>query len=614
MKRCIARAIFVVFSISFFQFFPIQDVYSEDSGLRFAGFQWGGVLELGYRFTDIDGSRGRYKETVNLMDGLRLFDFSLFGKNLNPGTGLVDYLSLTGRSIGDPFPAARLEVKKNNTYDFVTSFNQYKYYFNREENFFLTDNHNFSSKFTTETVGLSVFPKDDIKLNFGYRHWGRDGDAGVPSLTFPFALPQDLKEGMNEYSISADFPIGGWDFHIKESFWDFHNKDKINASEFFEDRNQNTNTFVSTIKAHTRFGERWDFDGAFVYANSNGRSSITTAPEIGISSGNGKVEYDTYVVELGLSYQIMKSLIIHADYRFHTYDQDGRQNTDPFTLDPFLSNNGLVNPKTHYNLTAHTGTLQLEYIPMDNLVLRGGYQFQYRDINQEFFGYYPEFAGGKDPANTTQWTNGWVGSVDWKPYKFLSVFGEYKGSNTSNPYTWISPDNTNVARVKIKYDTPIEKLSLKGIFSWRTRTNPDQNYSVDAKDYTITATYQPAFIPKLSLDASFTYEKILDKKDIFDFAPFAFQTFFFNSNALIYSGGISYEGIYKGLGARIYGSYGKTMGENPQRYADVTLSIWYKNKWVTPILALERTYLHDHVNPKDNFDANLLTFSLRKEF
>jgi len=614
MKRYAIKAILGIFSISFFHFFPIQDVRSEDAGLKFGGFQWGGAIELGYRFTDIDGSRGRYKETVNLMEGLRLFDFSLFGKNLNPGTGLVDYLSVTGRNIGDPFPAARLEIKKNKTYDFVTSFNQYKYYFNRDENFFLTDNYKFNSLSSILTTNLSVFPKDDIKLNFGYRHWGRAGDAGVPRLGFPFALPEDLKEGMNEYLISADFPIGGWDFHIKESFWNFQKKNKIDVPEFFEDRSENTNTFVSTIKAHTRFGDRWDFDGAVVYAHSNGWSNITTAPEIGISSGNGKVQNDTYIVELGLSYQIMKSLILHGDYRFHTYDQDGRQNTDPFTLDPFLSNNGLVNPKTHYNLTAHTGTLQLEYIPMNNLVLRGGYQFQYRDINQEFFGYFPEFAGGKDPANTTQWTNGWVGSVDWKPYKFLSVFGEYKGSNTSNPYTWISPDNTNVARVRIKYDTPIEKLSLKGIFSWRRRTNPDQNYSVDAKDYTITATYQPAFIPKLSLDASFTYEKILDKKDIFDFAPFAFQTFFFNSSAYIYAGGISHEGIYKGLGARIYGSYAKTLTENPQRYADWNLSIFYKNKWLIPTLALERTYLHDRVNPQDSFDAYLLTFSLRKEF
>ncbi len=53
---------------------------------------------------------------------------------------------------------------------------------------------------------------------------------------------------------------------------------------------------------------------------------------------------------------------------------------------------------------------------------------------------------------------------DWKPYKVLSFFGEYEGANFSNPYTWISPENQNVARVKIKYDTPIEKLSLKGTF------------------------------------------------------------------------------------------------------------------------------------------------------
>ncbi len=62
------------------------------------------------------------------------------------------------------------------------------------------------------------------------------------------------------------------------------------------------------------------------------------------------------------------------------------------------------------------------------------------------------------------------------------------------------------------------------------------------------------------------------------------------------------------------GSYAKTMGEDPQRYADLVLSFWYKNKWVTPVLALERTYLHDQVKRHDSFDANLLTFSLKKDF
>ncbi len=614
MRRYTAKAIIVIFCISLFHLFSIKDGRTEDSGLVLGGFQWGGAIELGYRFKDVDGSRDRYKETVNLMEGLRLFDFSLFGKNPNPGTGVVDYLSLSGRNIGDPFPSARLEVKRNKTYDFVTSFRQYKYYSDREDNFFLTDNHDFSTKFSILTAGLSVFPKNDIKLDLGYRHWDRDGDNGVPRLSLPIALPEDVDQGLNEYSISAAFPIGGWDLNIKQSFWNYRNKNKMNDPGFFEDRSENTNTAVSTVRAHTQFGERLDFDGAFIYAHANGWSHITTAPEIGINSGRGEVQNNTYVAELGLSYRMIKPLIFHADYRFHTYDQDGNQNTDPFTTDVFLRPPGVTSTKTKYNLTAHTGTFQLEYIPMDNLVLRGGYLFQYRDMDGEFFGYFPEFAGGKDPVSTTQWTHGVIGSIDWKPYKFLNVFGEYKGSNTSDPYTWISADNTNIAKVKIRYDTPIDKLSLKGIFSWRRRTNPDQDNRVDAKDYTLTATYQPTFLPQLSLDASFTYEKILDKKDIFDFAPFAFQSFFFDSSAFIYSGGISYEGIYKGLGARIYGSYAKTKDENPQRYADGNISIYYKNKWLIPTLALERTYLHDHVNRNDSFDANLITFSLRKEF
>jgi len=608
MRGTCAKAILAVFCISFFHLFLIVDARSEDTGLTFGGFRWNGAIELGYRFTDIDGSRDRYKETVNLMQGLRLFDFNLVGRNLETNKGLVDYFSLTGRDVGDPFPAGRLQIKKNKVYDFVTTYNQYHYWSNREDNFFLTDNHDFSSKFTVGTMNLSVFPQDDLRLNLGYRHWSRDGDIGVPRLNLPFALPQDLKERMNEYSISADFPIGGWDFHLKESFWNLYNKDKVESSVLSEDRNEKMNTFVSTLKAHTHFEERWDFDGALVYAHSNGWSDITTAPEVAIRSGNGDVQFDTFVGELGLSYLISQKLILHADYRFHNFDQDGRTNTDPF-----LSAGG-VNADTDYSETAHTGTLQLEYLPLNNLTLRGGYQFQSRNIDGQSFGFFPTSSGGKDPASTNQWTNGWVGSVDWKPYKFLTVFGEYKGANTSDPYTWISPDSTNIARIKIKYDTPLQNLSLKGAFSWRRRVNSDQDYRVDVKDYTLTATYQPVSLPKLTLDGSFTYENIKDHKDIFNVIPFSFSTFTFDSNALIYSAGIGYEGIYRGLGARVNASYAKTMKENPQRYADAVLSLWYKNKCLTPVLSLERTYLVDQVKRADSFDANLLTFSLRKEF
>ena len=161
-----------------------------------------------------------------------------------------------------------------------------------------------------------------------------------------------------------------------------------------------------------------------------------------------------------------KSLIFHPDYRFHALDQNGHANTDLFLGAP-------ANSPSDYNLMANTGTFQLEYIPRDNLTLRAGYRVQYQHIYGD--NYYDAGIGngngGKNPSSNTNWLNGWVASIDWKPYKFLRIFGEYEGANFSNPYTWISMENQNVARAKIKYDTPIKGLSLKGTFNWRYTTN-----------------------------------------------------------------------------------------------------------------------------------------------
>lgn len=610
MRGYFAKAVFVIFCISFFHLFPVRDAKSQDSGLTFGGFQVGGAIELGYRFTDINGSRDRYKEAVNLMQGLRLFDFNLWGRNLDEKKGLVDYFSLSTNGIGDPFPTARLEIKKNKTYDLVATYKEYKYFFDREDNFFFTDNHDFNQKTRMGTVTLTVYPKEDIQLNLGYSRWEREGDAGVPGLFFPFAMDQQLKEGLNQYFVSADFPIGGWDFHVKQTFWNFSNQDIMGGPQF-ERQDEHVNTYVTSIKAHTRLGERWDLDTGYVFAHSDGRAGLVTFPGFGVDSGNGDFNFNTHIFQLGMSYLIKSNLIAHLDYQFHATDQDGRSNSDPFLNAP-------ANASTAFNLSAHTGTFQLEYLPRENLTLKAGYRIQYQHINGDDF-VVDQFDGGKSPGSTTILTHGWIGSANWKPYKFLTLFGEYQGANFDNPYTRISPESENIARIRIKYDTPIEKLSLKGTVSWRRMRNPDQEYTVDMKDYTIAATYQPVFLPKLSVDGSLTYEKINDKKDLFNVVPFSinpfsFNTFFFNSDALIYSGGISYEGIYKGLGARINGSVAQTRKENQQNYTDAVLSIWYKNKWVTPILAVERTYLLDRVNRHDSFTANLVTLSLRKEF
>jgi len=143
--------------------------------------------------------------------------------------------------------------------------------------------------------------------------------------------------------------------------------------------------------------------------------------------------------------------------------------------------------------------------------------------------------------------------------------------------------------------------------------NPDQDYRRVVQDYMFTATYQP--MDTLSIDGSFTYENIKDSKDIVTPVGGSISTpnVNFDSSAYIYSGGVSWD-FYKGVGIGLRGNYAKTLDETRENYASGVISVWYKNKWVTPVVSFERTYLVDHDVRSDSFAANLVTFSLRKEF
>jgi hypothetical protein len=580
-------------------------------------FEWGGDAEIGYRFTDVEGDN-RYREVVNLEQGFRLFSLNLRFKDPER-RGPADDVRFRLNSIGEPFPSGRLDVRKNKVYHFSAHYREYEFFFDREElpspdpfGTSLTDNHDFNQKRKAGSLSLSLFPSEKIRFDVGYVSAGREGEAGVPRpFTFVPNLKQDLDERFNEYFVSADFPLQNWDFHVKQSYWTFENENRIDEPPtLVEKRNEEARTYVSTVKAHSRLGDRWDFDAGYIYARSEGEARLDTTPAILATSGEGSFVFNTHVLESGLSYLLRNDLLLHFDYRFHTFDQDGRAGTDLL----FLPENTV---ETHYRLYAHTGTLQIEYIPAPDLTVRAGYRAQHRNIKGENFNVNPH-DGGPESGDTTIFAQGLIASADWKPFKSLSLFGEYEGTVFDNPYTRISPEDQHVAKARVRYETPIRALTLKGSMLRKRKTNPDQQFRVDVEDYTLTAMYQPPPLPGLSMDGSITYEKIRNKKDIANQSPIPpeplFTTLVFDSDAVIYSGGIAYEGIYKGLSARFGGTIVRTGKENYQKYARGVVSFWYKGKRLTPVLSFERSYLTDRESPNDGFSANLLTLSLRKEF
>ena len=608
MRRNLIQTLIIVFCISFFHLFSVSPAPTQEAGLTAGGFQWGGDIELGYRGESISGNKNRYDYVSNLHNGLKLFALSLWGKRIdNDAKGFADSLRFNLSNIGDPYPSGLFEIKKNNTYSLNLNYRQYKYInYQEEPNNLFGSNLSFDTTVRTGSALLSFIPKEGVKLNFGYNMVQRDGETYGPRFTYPTPMQQDVRELYNEGFISADFAISGWDFHLKQSYWNFSNNNKIHSPQY-EALDNSMNTFVTTLKGHTRFGERLDLDLVYIYAHSEGTANLGTVPIVAVLPGTGDMVMNTHVLEAGLSYLLLKQLVFHFDYRFHALDQNGHANTDPFVGAP-------ANASSNYNLIANTGTFQLEYIPYDNLTVRAGYRVQYQHTYGD--NYYDAGIGngngGKSPNSNTNWVNGWVGSINWKPYKFLSVYGEYEEANFSNPYTWISVQNQNIGRVKIKYDTPLKGLSLRGTFNWRYTTNAQQNYNLNVQDYIFTVIYKP--IPMIAFDGYFDYSKVNNSKGIWNPIPFRFENVAWDSDYYVWTGGLTFENVYKGLGGRMTGSYARSTGENSQNYVDAVVSVWYKNNIVTPIFTYERTYLTDNVVHANGFNANLFTFSLRKDF
>lgn len=573
--------------------------------------QWSGAVELGYRFTDIEGE-DRYREAVNLMDGFRLFNFNLQYRDPE-GEGLADEVRIQANGIGDPYPSGRIDVKRHKKYQISANYRESDFFFNREDaGVLLTDNHDFNQTRRNGAVTLSVFPADEIRLDLGHTFSRREGEAGVPRIfTFVPNLKQDLDESLDEFFVSASFPVGAWDIFVRQSQSLFSNSDRIDqAPTLTEERDEEVTTRVSKVTAHSQVNDRLDFDAGYVFARSDGEARLNISPALLVGSGASDFVYDTHVLESGASLLLREDLIAHLDYRFHTFDQDGRADTDFFFLPQTVVT-------TDYHLDAHTGSLKLEHLTSDSLTLTAGYRLQYSDIEAENFNL-NQFDGGPSSENTTILSHGWIGAVDWKPGKKFSLYGEYEGAVFDNPYTRISAEEDHIGKIRATYKAPIPDLTMKGTVLWKTKTNPDQHYRLDVQDYIAAAVYQPAGMPGLTLDASFTFEKIRDKKEIITqgIIPPAspFVTFVFDSDVLIYSGEVRYEEIYQGLSLRLGGSLARTKEENDQEYARGIISLWYKTGGITPILSFERSYLSDNQNPADDFSANWLTLTLRKEF
>jgi hypothetical protein len=179
-------------------------------------------IELGYRFSDVNGSGAMFDTFINQHAGPRFLDQTLSMHSLNNAGVLFDDLNVSSFGWGgDPENAGRVSLSKNKWYDF-------SFLFRRDQNFFNYDllanplnppisapnlpvgfsPHEMQIRRRMYDTGLTLMPQSKITLRLGYTRNRSEGPSfsSFHEGTDPL-LDQAWNVTQNDYHFGVDFKV-----------------------------------------------------------------------------------------------------------------------------------------------------------------------------------------------------------------------------------------------------------------------------------------------------------------------------------------------------------------------------------------------------------------------
>jgi hypothetical protein len=427
-----------------------------------AGWTYGASATAGYRMTDIDGAKEKYREDYDLRSGGRLFHLDVSGTTDKPEDTHLDRFRIEVDSPHDePVSHFRLSAGDRSLYDLRADFTRSKYIYDVPQLFEravagdvrLDDLHDFNLVRTNGHVDLTVRAKGLPTLFFGYRLYERHGDGtstvGIPSGdTFLVDAPVDTTTHVGR--VGTEFRALGTDVFLQQEYrrvdrahdlgpvLDPRGVDPTDASRLtFFDSSQSEHLDIpaTTVRLRHPVGERVELTSAYFFSSADlgfdiDRRRVGTTDVPGLSgsdtaSGGGDAHLTTHVADLGASVQLLPRVRLHVDYRFNERNQDG-------DLDE-RTTAGRIAATAGDDVTIHRATTDLEFEPRDDLNLRAGVRYARQ---------HARFSQSLQDVDTD--TIGAIASGRYRPWSFLDLFARYENVQIDDPFTVPGNDVTGV--------------------------------------------------------------------------------------------------------------------------------------------------------------------------
>ena len=197
-----------------------------------------GSVSIGARSVDVGGAKTKFREDVNLDDGVRLFDASLHYQPTERGSG-IDRLDLDATGLGgDPFETIHLGVRKYGGFDLKLDHRRSAYFY---EDTILPaalasvtgstagDLHHFDFARVRDSAALDIDLSPATRLSLGIEHQTRTGDS-TTTLDLQrdeFELDKPLDESLNGLTVGVRHSWERITVVVDEQLHDFKNTSEL---------------------------------------------------------------------------------------------------------------------------------------------------------------------------------------------------------------------------------------------------------------------------------------------------------------------------------------------------------------------------------------------------
>jgi len=441
----------IIISLVFFGFVfdnPLTAGEKDESGFY-------GKFLLGYRFVDVSGVEEKYKEDINLGDGIRLFKFNIHFAPAGKLKKYFDYMNVWINNFGgDPFETMGLDIVKYGKYKFKFDRRKSEYFYN--DHLEGHDFHTFDFDRINDSGTLKVWLGKKSHFYIDFNSYTKKGNSvtslDIDRVEFEFDKPID--EMSTEVTLGFDYAVKNFAFVLEEKFLDFENATTMFLPGYMDggesaryptylnyfnldmpyNMKGNTHTAKFTLKPFRKLllkgsMQIMDQDTDFSYSEEAMGAGYTGVPYMYEYNGEGDFSRQTQNYDLDFTYFLNDKMALVGTTFYNKFDQTGSMTVDGV--------------KTGMDLEYQAGGVEagLQYQPSLKMGFTLGYRFEQRDVEDEMV---------IEETNEATTRSGIFGNLKWKLSKKFKLTADYQYGTYDNPLTLIAPTDYHRFRLTAK--------------------------------------------------------------------------------------------------------------------------------------------------------------------